>query len=60
VELERGVLVLKRIHVSYRLAGCSEELRAAAMRAFDAHQSHCPVAVSIGGSIAISTSITFA
>lgn len=60
MEIERGVLVLKRIHVSYRLEGCPDELRAAAQRAFEAHQSHCPVAVSIGGSITITTSIAFA
>ena len=60
VELENNVLVLRRIHVQYRLTGCPAERRTAAQRAFDIHQSHCPVAVSIGGSIQITTSIEFA
>jgi len=60
VELENGVLVLKRIHVTYRLAGCPAELQTAALRAYGFHQSHCPVAVSIGGSITITTSLEFA
>jgi uncharacterized OsmC-like protein len=59
VEEEQGVLVLRRIHVTYALAGCPPERREAALRAHALHQSRCPVAVSIGGSIAISTDLTF-
>jgi len=59
VELQDGVLVLKRIRVAYRLRGCPEGLREAARRAYGLHQSHCPVAVSIGAAIQITTSIEF-
>ena len=57
--LEEKVLVIKRIHVRYRLAGCTEENREAAERAHSFHASRCPVARSIGGCIQITTELAF-
>lgn len=54
------VLVIRRIRVRYRLVGCSDDKREAAERAHGLHARHCPVARSIGGSIAITTELTFA
>ena len=58
VEIDGGVLVIKRIHVAYRLR-VAEEHRAAADRVLAVHAEKCPVARSIGGSIAITTSIDY-
>ncbi len=57
VELDGSVLVLRRIHVQYRLKA-GPESREAAERVLGVHVDHCPVARSIGGSIAITTSLT--
>ena len=57
--LEDKVLVIKRIRVRYLLTGCPEEKREAALRAHEFHASRCPVARSIGGSIAIATELQF-
>jgi uncharacterized OsmC-like protein len=54
------VLVITRIRVAYRLLDCPEDKREAAERAHAHHAGRCPVAVSIGGSIPISTELTFA
>ena len=54
------VLVIKRIRVRYRLEGCPEDKREAALRAHEFHASRCPVAVSIAPAIDISTSLEFA
>lgn len=51
------MLVLERIRVRYRLAGCSEERREAAERAHRFHASRCPVARSIGCCVEISTEL---
>jgi organic hydroperoxide reductase OsmC/OhrA len=48
------VLVIKRIHVRYRLP-VPEDKREDAERAHAVHQRACPVARSIGGSIDIQT-----
>lgn len=58
--LEQKVLVIKRIRVRYRLEGCPDDKREAALRAHEFHASRCPVAVSIAGTIAISTELQFA
>lgn len=58
VFVEDKVLVIKRIRVRYRLAGCAEDKREAAERAHAFHASRCPVARSIGGSIEISTELS--
>jgi uncharacterized OsmC-like protein len=60
VVLEEKVLVIKRIHVRYRLADCPEDKRDAAERSHAFHASRCPVAKSIGGCITISTELEFA
>jgi len=60
VELEDKVLVIKRIHVRYRLEGCPEDKREAAERAHSFHASRCPVARSLEGAIAITTELGFA
>ena len=54
------VLVIKRIHVRYKLTGCPDEKREAAERSHAFHASRCPVAKSIGSSIEISTELNFA
>jgi uncharacterized OsmC-like protein len=59
VEVEDGVLVLKRIRVTYHLRGCPEEKRPAAERAHAFHARKCPVAVSLSGAIAVSTQLVF-
>ena len=60
VVLEDRVLVIKRIRVRYRLSGCPEDKREAAERAHAFHARRCPVARSIGGSIGITTELTYA
>jgi uncharacterized OsmC-like protein len=56
VELDGKVLVVKRIHVTYRLAA-DEAQRATIQRVLGFHAERCPVARTIGGSVAISTSL---
>jgi organic hydroperoxide reductase OsmC/OhrA len=50
------VLIIKRIHVTYRLR-LEAEKRDAAERAHGIHADFCPVARSIRGCIDISTSL---
>ncbi len=57
VEVEEGVLVLKRVHVAYRLRLDPAADRSKVQRAFDRHMSRCPVYRSIGGAVAITTSL---
>ena len=52
--------MIKRIRVRYRLSGCPDDKRDAAIRAHGFHASRCPVAKSISGSIEISTELEFA
>jgi len=59
VEVEDGVLVIKRIRVHYRLQGCPEDKREAAERAHQHHASRCPVHQSIGKCIPMTTSLEF-
>ncbi|TMD82648.1 MAG: hypothetical protein E6I78_13815 [Chloroflexi bacterium] len=59
IELEDGVLVIKRIRVHYALAGCPADKRDAAERAHAHHASKCPVHKSIGNCIAMSTDLQF-
>ena len=54
VEDEDGVLVVKRIHVRYRLRVDEDADEAKIRRAFDRHPSRCPVYRSIGEQIAFS------
>jgi uncharacterized OsmC-like protein len=50
------VLVVKRIHVTYRLVA-DEAQRATVERVLAFHADRCPVARTIGGCVAISTSL---
>ena len=59
MEIEDGVLVIKRIHVRYTLAGCPPDKREAAERAHLHHASKCPVHKSISGCIAMTTDLQF-
>jgi uncharacterized OsmC-like protein len=52
------VLVIKRIHVEYRLRLDPNADRDKVQRAFDVHTSKCPVYRSIGGCIDVTTSLT--
>ena len=57
IERDDGVLVIKRIHVRYRLRVDSEADRAAIGRAFAHHPNRCPVYRSISAAIAITTEL---
>ena len=57
VEVEDGVLVVKRIHVEYALRLDADADRAAVQRAFDHHMPHCPVYRSIRAAIDVTTSL---
>ena len=59
IEVENGVLIIKRIRVHYTLAGCPANKREAAERAHEHHASRCPVYQSIGTCIAMSTDLRF-
>jgi uncharacterized OsmC-like protein len=48
--------VIKRIHVRYHLR-LRPEQREAAERAHGVHQSHCPVARTLRGSVGITTEL---
>lgn len=53
------MLVIKRIHVRYHLI-LRPEQREAAERVHGLHQSHCPVARTLKGSVDITTELTLA
>jgi uncharacterized OsmC-like protein len=53
------VLVIKRIHVMYELAGVAGEQRETVERVLGFHADHCPVARSIAGSIDITTEVRY-
>jgi uncharacterized OsmC-like protein len=60
IELDGKILVIRRIHVYYRLRGVGdpdEETRARIDRVHALHAQFCPVARSIGGSIDITTEL---
>jgi uncharacterized OsmC-like protein len=54
VETEGRVLVVKRIHVDYRLK-LAPENREAAMRAHELHADSCPIARTLKGCVQITT-----
>ena len=56
IELEGNVLVIRRIHVRYRLEAPADQ-RESIERVHEVHVKHCPVARSLEGAIAISTSL---
>jgi uncharacterized OsmC-like protein len=53
------VLLLRRIHVRYRLQA-DEDRREAAERAHEHHHARCPVYRSIGGCVEITTELELA
>jgi len=59
VEDEDGVLVIKRIHTAYQLKGATDDQREKVERVLGFHADKCPVARSIGGNIAITTSLEY-
>jgi organic hydroperoxide reductase OsmC/OhrA len=56
IETEDGVLIIKRIHVRYRLA-VPDERREEVERVHSFHARFCPVARSLEGAIDISTEL---
>lgn len=54
VETDEGVLVIRRIHVTYRLKAASEH-RATVEKVHDFHRDKCPVYRTLKGSIDITT-----
>jgi uncharacterized OsmC-like protein len=59
VEKEGGVLVLRRIHVKYRLSGVPEEAHDTVARVLEMHADRCPVARSLKAAIEITTEVEF-
>ncbi|MFW6070559.1 MAG: OsmC family protein [bacterium] len=57
IEKEENVLVIRRIHVRYRLK-VDPEMREVARRVHDFHADYCPVARTIRGCVEISTELT--
>ena len=60
IEKERNVLVIKRIHITYKLkvdAGLLEEKRDAIDRVMRVHPNSCPVYKSISGSIDVTAEL---
>jgi uncharacterized OsmC-like protein len=57
IELEDGVLVIKRIAVAYRLRVDENAPREKIQRAFDTHMPHCPVYRSIRAAIDVTTTL---
>ena len=60
VEKEGGVLVLRRIHVNYKLhVPEPDEVRDTVARVLEMHADKCPVALSIKGAIEVTTAVEF-
>lgn len=59
VEVEDGVLVLRRIHVAFTLKDVAADKRAAAERAHQVFRDRCPVYRSLYRAIQITTDMTF-
>ena len=57
VEVEDGVLVLRRIHVVFVLKGAAEETLDTAKRAHEVFKNQCPVYRSIYRAIDVSTEL---
>lgn len=56
VEEENKVLILKRIHVTYKLKAPASK-REVVERVLGVHATHCPVAKSLAAAIDITTSL---
>ena len=59
MEKDGKVLVIKRIHVTYELAGIADEDRETVERVHGFHADYCPVARSVRDSIEITTELTY-
>ncbi len=60
VEKDGGVLVLRRIHVNYKLRVPEpDEVRDTVDRVLEMHVDKCPVARSFKGAIEVTTSVAF-
>ena len=57
VEVEDGVLVLKRIRVEYTLWLDADADREKVQRAFELHPSRCPLYRSIGSAVEMTTAL---
>jgi uncharacterized OsmC-like protein len=57
IELERQVLVIKRIHVTYSGITVTADQRETVERVLSVHADGCPVARSLKGAIDITTSL---
>ncbi len=53
------MLVVKRVHVTYRLSEVEPDQREAVERVLGFHAEKCPVARSISPQIAVTTSVEF-
>ncbi|HSF84811.1 MAG TPA: OsmC family protein [Acidimicrobiia bacterium] len=60
VEKDGKVLVIKRIHVTYTLAGVSESDWETVERVLGFHAEYCPVARTVRDSIDITTTVEYA
>lgn len=60
VEVEDGVLVLRRIHVVFSLTGAASDKIEAAERAHDVFKAKCPVYRSLYRAIDITTELQLA
>ncbi len=60
VEKDGGVLVLRRIHVNYKLRVPEpDEVRDTVTRVLEMHVDKCPVARSFKGAIEVTTAVAF-
>ncbi len=59
VEVDEGVLVLRRIHVVFTLTGAAAEKIDAANRAHDVFKMKCPVYRSVYKAIDVTTELSF-
>jgi uncharacterized OsmC-like protein len=60
VEKDGGVLVIRRIHVNYKLSVPNpDEVRDTVARVLEMHIDKCPVARSIKGAIEVTTEVEF-
>ncbi len=60
IEKEDGVLVIRRIHVNYKLrVPDPDEVRDTVARVLEMHVDRCPVARSLKGAIEVTTGVEF-
>ncbi len=60
IEKEDGVLVIRRIHVNYKLrVPDPDEVRDTVARVLEMHVDKCPVARSVKGAIEVTTGVEF-